>query len=73
MPTTAKQSKHKIDFRELRHRFGKTQREVACAVGVAQNTVAYWDSGRQPRVEHLPDIAQFFGVTIEELYGLPRP
>lgn len=65
--------KHRIDFRNIRKSHGKTQREVALALGVAQNTVAYWDSGRQPRTEYLPDLAALFGITIEELYGLPRP
>ncbi|MET8332175.1 helix-turn-helix transcriptional regulator [Streptosporangium canum] len=65
--------KNWIDFRKLRQASGKTQRQVACVLDVAPNTVGYWDRGRQPSTQHLPDLAVLFDMTIEELYGLPRP
>jgi len=64
---------HRIHFRQWREARGMTQREVATALGVGQNTVAYWDTGRQPKVEYLPEIAKLFGCSIDALYGPPKP
>ena len=72
MPETPR-PRHEIKFRERRQLAGKTQREVAQVLGVGTNTVSYWDSGRQPKIEYLPEIAALFGCTIEELFGLPSP
>ncbi|MGW4476825.1 helix-turn-helix transcriptional regulator [Nonomuraea sp. NPDC004354] len=70
--TEKRQPRHRIHFRAHREASGKTQRQVALALEVAQNTVAYWDAGRQPSVEYLPDLAQLFECTIEDLYSPPR-
>jgi transcriptional regulator with XRE-family HTH domain len=69
----AEKPRHQINFRERRLASGRTQLEVAKALGVGVNTVSYWDGGRQPKIEYLPDIAELFGCTIEELFGLPSP
>lgn len=65
--------KHVIKFRELREARGLTIRETARQLGVAESTVEFWDRGRQPSTHFLPDLAELFGLTIEELFGLPRP
>jgi len=71
--TRKKKPRHYVDFRKFRLAKNMTQREVAVKLDVALNTVVAWDAGRQPSTEYLPDLAKLFGVTIEELYGLPRP
>ncbi|MGI5293292.1 helix-turn-helix transcriptional regulator [Nonomuraea polychroma] len=63
--------KHKIHFREWRLARGLTQRAVAVWVGVGENTVSYWDNGRPPQVHYLPDIAELFECTIDQLFHPP--
>lgn len=70
---TKRAPRHVINFRALRERSEIPVRDVARALDVAESTVRFWDAGRQPLAEYLPDLAQLFGCTIEELYGLPRP
>lgn len=57
-------------IRELRHRDGKTQEVLADALGVTSQAVSRWESGGSyPDMEILPAIANYFGVTIDELFG----
>lgn len=59
---------HKI--RELRRRDGKTQEVLADALNVTSQAVSRWESGGSyPDMEILPAIANYFGVTIDELFG----
>mgnify|MGYP004710472733 FL=1 len=59
---------HKI--RELRRRDGKTQEVLADALNVTSQAVSRWESGGSyPDMELLPAIANYFGVTIDELFG----
>ena len=52
----------------LRDAKGVTDYAVAKATGILQSTFSDWKSGRsKPKVEKLLKIADFFGVTIEEL------
>jgi len=57
-------------IRQLRHRDGRTQESLAEALGVTSQAVSRWESGGSyPDVEIMPAIANYFGVTIDELFG----
>lgn len=57
-------------IRELRHRDGRTQEMLADALGVTSQAVSRWESGGSyPDMELMPSIANYFGVTIDELFG----
>jgi len=57
-------------IRELRHRDGRTQEALAEALGVTSQAVSRWEAGGSyPDMNLIPSIANFFGVTIDELFG----
>ena len=57
-------------IRELRHHDGRTQEALAEALGVTSQAVSRWESsGSYPDVEIIPSFANYFGVTIDELFG----
>lgn len=57
-------------IRELRHRDGRTQEALADALGVTSQAVSRWEAnGSYPDMELIPSIANYFGVTIDELFG----
>lgn len=57
-------------IRELRRRDGRTQEALADAIGVTSQAVSRWESGGSyPDMELMPSIANYFGVTIDELFG----
>ncbi len=57
-------------LRVLRSRDGKTQEELAKALGVTAQAVSRWETGScYPDTELLPAIANLFGVSIDELFG----
>ena len=59
-----------IKIRELRRRDGRTQENIAEALGVTAQAVSRWESGGSyPDMEIVPSIANFFGVSIDELFG----
>ncbi len=59
---------------ELRKKYGLTQSELAILVGVQQNTVSQWESGkRNPSSSILPRLADALGCTIDELYERDSP
>ena len=52
-------------FRILREMKGMTQAGCDEILGLMRGTVASWENGyAEPETELLPDIADFFGVTI---------
>jgi transcriptional regulator with XRE-family HTH domain len=54
----------------LRHQKDITQEELAQALGVTNQSVSKWESGICcPDIQLLPDIAAYFGVTVDELMG----
>lgn len=58
------------NIRELRRRDGRTQEALADALGVTPQAVSRWEQGGSyPDMELLPAIANYFGVTIDELFG----
>ena len=57
-------------IRQLRHRDGRTQEVLAEALGVTSQAVSRWESGGSyPDMNLIPPIANYFGVTIDELFG----
>ncbi len=63
--------KLKIDETILRCRREKnlTQEELAAALGVSPQSISNWEHGGYPDIELLPSIANFFGITVDELIG----
>lgn len=57
-------------IRELRHRDGRTQEALADALGVTAQAVSRWESGGSyPDMEIVPAIANYFHISIDELFG----
>ena len=57
-------------IRELRRRDGRTQEELALAIGVTSQAVSRWEAnGGYPDMEMIPSIANYFGISIDELFG----
>ena len=57
-------------IRELRRRDGRTQEALAQALGVTSQAVSRWESGGSyPDMNLIPSIANYFGVSIDELFG----
>ena len=62
----------KIDERIafLRKQKGLTQEELANALGVTNQAVSKWESAQCfPDIQHLPNLAKIFEVSIDELMG----
>ncbi len=58
------------NIRKLRKRDGRTQEMLADALGVTGQAVSRWEAnGSYPDMELIPAIANYFNVTIDELFG----
>lgn len=67
-------------LKELREQRGISQKQLAEHLQVAQGAVGNWESGvRRPTVKRLQQLAEFFGVSVDELLdtapkkGVPVP
>lgn len=57
-------------MKELRQRDGRTQEELARALSVTSQAVSRWEKGIcYPDMGLIPSLANFFGVSIDELFG----
>ena len=57
-------------IRELRRHDGRTQDNLAEALGVTAQAVSRWESGGSyPDMEMIPAIANYFHISIDELFG----
>lgn len=57
-------------IRELRRQNGRTQDNLAEALGVTAQAVSRWESGGSyPDMEMIPAIANYFHISIDELFG----
>lgn len=57
-------------IKELRTRDGRTQENLADALGVTSQAVSRWEKGGSyPDMEMIPSIANYFGISIDELFG----
>lgn len=61
----------KTIFKELRTNAGLTQQELSKSLGVSQSTITMWENGkRQPDIETLEGIADYFNVDMNYLTGV---
>jgi len=57
-------------IRALRNRDGRTQEMLATALGITSQAVSRWESnGSYPDMEIIPSLANYFGITLDELFG----
>lgn len=57
-------------LRSLRRRDGRTQEDLAVALDVTPQAVSRWENGScYPDMALIPSMANYFGVTIDELFG----
>jgi transcriptional regulator with XRE-family HTH domain len=57
-------------IKELRKRDGKKQEDVAAALGITNQAISRWEVGKgYPDMEMIPSIANYFHVSIDELFG----
>lgn len=60
-------------IKELRIRKNVKQEDVAEYLGVSAQAVSKWETGAStPDITLLPNIAMYFGVSIDELFALPE-
>ena len=61
------------NIRNLRKNKNLTQEQFAESLGVSFQAVSRWENCvTYPDVELIPLIARFFGVTIDEIFGIPE-
>lgn len=59
------------EIRRLRNDRGLTQEALAAALNVSAQTVSKWECGNSvPDVQLLPEIAIYFGVSIDQLFAM---
>ncbi len=57
-------------IRQLRRRDSRTQEDLADALGITCQAVSRWEiNAAYPDMELIPAIANYFGITIDELFG----
>lgn len=57
-------------IRELRKRDGRTQDDLSTALGITNQAVSRWEACKAyPDIEMIPAIANYFHVSIDELFG----
>lgn len=62
------------NLRNLRRAQDLTQEEVAAHLGVSFQAVSKWERGEGlPDITMLPALARYFGVTLDDLFGLNAP
>ena len=58
-----------INIAKYRKEKGVKQEELASALNVSAQAVSKWENGGTPDIEHIPAIADYFGVTTDEIFG----
>ena len=59
-----------VRLKELRLQYGFSQEELAEKIGIKQNSYSDWENGKcKPNYEKLEKIADFFGVSLDWLFG----
>ena len=57
-------------IKHLRKMYSRTQENMAQALGVTSQAISRWENGTgYPDIEYIPSIANYFGVTIDVLFG----
>ena len=71
---TRKEDKVMIRIREIRMRKNLNQKELSEKIGVVQNTLSQWESGKnEPCYTRLIQIADILSVSTDELLGRDSP
>ncbi len=61
------------NIKHFRRERNLTQEELASVLGVTYQSVSRWENNTcYPDMEFLPDIAEFFGVTVDKLIGADK-
>lgn len=61
----------KDELKRLRKQRRLSQIDLAEILNVSQSTITCWENGsRKPDIDMMPVIAEFFGVSTDELYGI---
>lgn len=61
-------------IRYFREQLGIEQKELAAKLGIIGNAISNWECGRtRPDIALLPKIAAALGVSIDELFDMPKP
>lgn len=56
------------NYERLRNKKGVTDYRVAAETGIPRSTFSEWKNGKyEPKVDKLIRLANYFGVTVEEL------
>lgn len=59
------------NIKKLRNQKGITQERFAESIGVTPQAISRWESeSGYPAIEYLPDLAGFFGISVDELLGV---
>ena len=59
---------------ELRKKRDMTQFEIADRLGISYQAVSNWERGNSmPDIAKLPELAEIFGVTVDEILGGGNP
>lgn len=59
------------NIKRLRNTKQVTQETLSAALGVTPQAISRWEAGNGfPAIEYLPDIAMFFGISVDELLGV---
>ena len=59
------------ELKRLRKQRNLSQIDLAEILNVSQSTITSWENGtRKPDIDMLPVIAEYFGVSTDELYGI---
>jgi len=60
-------------IKQLRQRDGRKQEDLANALGVSPQAISRWEAnGGYPDMELLPAIANYFNISIDELFGYSK-
>lgn len=70
MDSSEKKTDFSEKFKELREKSGKSQRDIADALGITTSAISDWEKGRKkPRLSRLQEVADYFEVTTDYLTG----
>lgn len=59
-----------VRLKELRLQHGFSQEELAEKIGIKRNSYSDWENGKcKPNYEKLEKLADFFGVSLDWLFG----
>ena len=60
-------------IKQLRQRDGRKQEDLANALGVSPQAISRWEAnGGYPDMELIPAIANYFNISIDELFGYSK-